>query len=114
GMELRETHDVLERGAGGLAEPLDVADNDVRLHLRRRGEPRLTRIARGRWRKAVAFRRHKAGYEEEVSRPQRLRLPMQGRRDGGVDVALARGTARSSRQHVDPELAGVGRGPSRH
>jgi len=64
GMELLQAHDVLERGAGGFAELLDVADDDFRLHFRRRGEPRLTRIARRRWRKAVAIRRHQSGYEE--------------------------------------------------
>src|SRR5262245_63373699 len=107
GMELLEAHHVLERGAGGFAELLDVADDDLRLHFRGRGEPRLTRIARRRWRKAIAIRRHKAGYEEEVSCPQRLRLPMQGRRDGGLDAALA-GTAWFERQHVDLDLVVVG------
>jgi len=31
GMELLEAHHVLKRRAGGFTEPLDVADDDVRL-----------------------------------------------------------------------------------
>src|SRR5437667_12706082 len=36
---------------------------------------------------------------------------MQGRRDGSIDVALARGAAWLYRQHVDLDLAVVGREP---
>src|SRR6266478_9101057 len=36
---------------------------------------------------------------------------MQSRRDASIDVALARGTARSYRQHVELDLAVVGRKP---
>src|SRR5258708_230407 len=36
---------------------------------------------------------------------------MQSRRDASIDVALARGTARAYRQHVELDLAVVGRKP---